>query len=53
MRPKEMKRSPMDDLFRMRLENIIDMRHELVKLSEIVDWSSLSDELTTRHFSMK
>jgi len=44
MRPREMKRSPMDDLFRQRLDNIIDMRHELVKLTEIIDWSSLSDE---------
>jgi IS5 family transposase len=44
MRPKEMKRNPMDDLFRTRLENIIDMRHELVKVSEIIDWSSLRDE---------
>ena len=44
MRPKEMKRSPINDLFRQRLENIIDMRHELVKLSEIIDWSSLNEE---------
>lgn len=29
------------DLFRQRLENIIDLRHELVKLSQIVDWQSL------------
>jgi transposase, IS5 family len=44
MKPKEMRRSPTDDLFRQRLENIIDMRHELIKLSEIIDWSSLSEE---------
>lgn len=44
MRPREMKRSPTDDLFRQRLENLIDMRHELVKLSKIIDWSSLNDE---------
>jgi IS5 family transposase len=44
MRPREMKRSPIDDMFRKRLDNIIDMRHELVKLSEIIDWSCLSEE---------
>jgi IS5 family transposase len=27
-----------DDLFRHRLENLIDTRHELVKLSELIDW---------------
>lgn len=47
MRPREMKRSPMNDLFRQRLDNIIDMRHELVKLAEIIDWSSLNDEFAS------
>jgi len=47
MRPKEMKQTPINDLFRQRLENIIDMRHELVKLSEIIDWSSLNEEFGT------
>jgi len=27
-----------DDLFRHRLENLIDTRHELVKLSKLIDW---------------
>lgn len=29
------------DLFRSRLESIIDMRHELVKLSNLADWDGL------------
>src|SRR3990167_6157128 len=45
MRPREMKRSPADDLFRQRLENIIDMRHELVKLADTIEWSTLNEEL--------
>ena len=27
-----------DDLFRARLVEIIDMRHELVKLADLIDW---------------
>jgi len=27
-----------DDLFRQRLENLIDTRHELVKLAGLIDW---------------
>ncbi|MBL0941231.1 MAG: IS5 family transposase [Alphaproteobacteria bacterium] len=44
MKPKEMCRGATEDLFRQRLENIIDMRHELIKLSSVIDWSSLSEE---------
>lgn len=41
-----MKRSASDDMFRQRLENIIDMRHELVKLAETIEWEVLHDELS-------
>jgi IS5 family transposase len=34
-----------DDLFRSRLDQIVDMRHELVKLSCVVDWSGLEGDL--------
>ncbi len=38
MKPQKPPESPTDDLFRHRLENLIDPRHELVKLSELIDW---------------
>jgi IS5 family transposase len=38
MKPREPVDSPSDDLFRNRLDNLIDNRHELVKLAEIIDW---------------
>ena len=31
-----------DDMFRYKLENLIDMRHELVELSKIIDWDQLN-----------
>ena len=44
MKPVEMIPSPIEDLFRHRLENILDMRHELVKLAELIEWNSLTEE---------
>ena len=41
MLQKNPENSGQNDLFRQRLENIIDMNHGLVKLAGIVDWSSL------------
>jgi len=38
MKPQAPPDSPTDDLFRHRLENLIDQRHELVKLSALIDW---------------
>ena len=38
MKPQIPPDLPTDDLFRHRLENLIDTRHELVKLSELIDW---------------
>ena len=32
-----------DDLFRSRLDQIVDMRHELVKLAGVVDWNALPE----------
>ncbi len=37
MRPREQSRGQ-DDLFRARLDQIIDMRHELVRLGGLIDW---------------
>ena len=53
MRPREMKKSSTDDLFRQRLENIIDLRHELVKLSEVIDWFSLNQEFAGFYSDVK
>jgi len=35
-----------DDMFRSRLENIISLDHELVKLSDLIDWDSLEADLS-------
>ena len=43
MKPKESKNTEAD-LFRLELVNIIDMRHELVKLVEIINWKALATE---------
>lgn len=32
------------DLFRTELVNLIDHRHELVKLAELIDWQAFSQE---------
>lgn len=37
--------SGQQDLFRSRLESIIDLRHALVKLSTLVDWNGLEQSL--------
>ena len=39
MGPKSSESDPRDDLFRSRLDNLIDIRHELVRLPELIDWS--------------
>lgn len=35
---------PQDELFRSRLENIIDMNHPLVKLGQGIDWGVFDRE---------
>ena len=42
MKPKKLEKSPQEDLFRSQLENIINMRHELVKLGDAIDWEYLN-----------
>lgn len=44
MRPREQSRGQ-DDLFRSRLDQIIDIRHELVRLGGLVDWRVIGDRL--------
>lgn len=38
MRPSSPTEPRHDDLFRSRLDQIINMRHELVKLAQLIDW---------------
>lgn len=43
MRPKRSPASTTDDLFRTRLLNIINPRHELVRLAELIDWQRFDE----------
>ncbi len=45
MRPKPTPRARHDDLFRARLDQIINMKHALVILADKIDWTWLDDEL--------
>ena len=38
MRPKESDLSLATDLFRNRLENLLDQRHELYRLAGLIEW---------------
>ncbi|HEY8613615.1 MAG TPA: transposase [Roseomonas sp.] len=38
MRPKQPKSEPQEDLFRARLENLVDTRHALVRLAGLIGW---------------
>jgi IS5 family transposase len=42
MKPKvKPQDTPAEELFRSKLKNIINLRHELVRLSELIDWARL------------
>ena len=43
MRPKERRESGQNDLFRARLDEIVDMGHALAKLAKAIDWRFLED----------
>lgn len=43
MRPREIRESGEADLFRARLDQIIDMRHPLVRLAQQIDWPFLEE----------
>ncbi|MCP4333923.1 MAG: IS5 family transposase [Gammaproteobacteria bacterium] len=44
MKPQTPPDLPTEDLFRKRLDNLIDRRHELVKLAELIDWQHFDSE---------
>jgi len=45
MRPKQQKKADHDDLFKARLDQIINMKHELVVLADKIDWAWLDEQL--------
>ena len=42
-KPRERRHSGEQDLFRSRLDQIINMKHEVVRLAQAVDWAHLED----------
>jgi len=44
MRPRTPDDSPSPDLFRNRLENMLDQRHELFRLADLIDWQGFDAE---------
>ena len=44
MRPRERSETPQSDLFRLKLVNVIDGRHELCRLAQRMRWSELADQ---------
>ena len=45
MRPKQPEKARHDDLFRARLDQIINMKHALVVLADKIDWDWLDAQL--------
>jgi hypothetical protein len=45
MRPRERRESGKQDLFRSRLDQILDMNHALAKLARAIDWRYLEVSL--------
>ena len=45
MRPRERRETREQDLFRSRLDQIIDLNHALVKLARAIDWQFLEGRL--------
>jgi Transposase domain (DUF772) len=47
MRPRERRESGEQDLFRSRLDQVINMDHALVKLARAIDWGFLEEKFGT------
>lgn len=43
MTPEKPQESPSSDLFRNRLDNMLNHRHELYRLADLIDWSMFDD----------
>lgn len=48
MRPGKQEKTGAQDLFRVRLDQIINLKHELVRLAEAIDWGWIDAELAER-----
>lgn len=46
IKPKARQTTVQEDLFRSQLCNIINMRHELVKLGDVIDWAYLESKVS-------
>jgi IS5 family transposase len=44
MRPRERRESGEQDLFRARLDQIIDLNHEMAKLARAIDWRFIEEK---------
>jgi IS5 family transposase len=44
MTPEKPQKTPSSDLFRNRLENLLNQRHELYRLAGLIDWSQFDSE---------
>lgn len=44
MRSKMSKSTPQGDLFRGRLDNILNRNHELYRLAELIPWQTFDEE---------
>ena len=53
MKLKEPGSRPQNDLFRMELTNLIDRHHELVRLSEVIDWNGIVTEFGALYVDRK
>ncbi len=42
-KPRERRETGEQDLFRARLDQILNMKHELVRLTQVIDWSVLEE----------
>ncbi len=51
MRPDHASVDLSEDLFRTHLKNIINLRHPLVKLSQLIDWNHLNEKLSVHYAS--
>ena len=45
MRPKQQPKARHDDLFRARLDRIVNMKHKLVILAAKIDWTWIDEQL--------
>ena len=50
MKPRKQKTIPQDDLFKVRLQDIVNPQHPLVEMRDMVDWSLL-DQLGHKFFA--